>query len=288
MQELIEGFRLRIQVARFQELGSEWRTDKFMSASRIIPYARLYYPVAGEGVVVHHGRQYLLRPGWICLVPPYAQAEVSCPKYLVKYWCHFNAYILDSDLDIFSLYHPAYELEVKNNDFVRNLFVRLVELHNTPGAMVSSIEGMEAKSALGLLIAPFLRTIKSDFSGKSTDSIAKFTKLLAYIEKNISRRLTLAELAEEFHLNATYLSNLFAKRMGLPLIAYCNRRRIRLAIDLIWSTGYSISEIADKVGIGDVANFSKMFKRTTGLYPSEYRKNLRQSRENNDFKDINF
>ena len=288
MQELIEGFRLRIQVARFQELGSEWRTDKFMSASRIIPYARLYYPIDGEGFVIHHGRQYLLRPGWICLVPPYAQAEVSCPKYLVKYWCHFNAYILDSDLDIFSLYHPAYELEVKNNDFVRNLFVRLVELHNTPGAMVKSIEGMEAKSALGLLIAPFLKTITEDFSGKPVDAMAKFTKLLAYIEKNLFRRLTLTELAEEFHLNATYLSNLFAKRMGLPLIAYCNRRRIRLAIDLIWSTDYSISEIADKVGIGDVTNFSKMFKRTTGLYPSEYRKNLRQSRENNDFKDINF
>lgn len=83
-------------------------------------------------------------------------------------------------------------------------------------------------------------------------------------------------------------STTYKIKWGLPLIAYCNRRRIRLAIDLIWSTDYSISEIADKVGIGDVANFSKMFKRTTGLYPSEYRKNLRQSRENNDFKDINF
>ncbi len=284
MQELIENFRLKIQVARFQELGPEWRTDRFIS-DRIIPYSRLYYPMDGEGEVSHHGRQYHLRPGWICLVPPYAQAEVSCPKHLVKYWCHFNAYILDSDLDIFSLYHPAYELEIKNREFVKNLFIRMVELHSAPGTVLQPIDALEARSALGLLIAPFLKTIKSEFSGKSVDSMSKFTRLLAYIEKNLSRKLTLTELAEEFHLNSTYLSNLFAKKMGLPLIAYCNRRRIRQAIDLIWSTNYSVSEIADKTGIGDVANFSKMFKRTTGLSPSEYRKNLRKSQENCDSED---
>jgi len=286
MQELIEKIHLKIQVARFSDVGPEWRTDRFAFASRIIPYARLYYPVAGEGVAIHHGRQYCLRPGWICLVPPYAQVELSCPKRLVKYWCHFNAYILDSNLDIFSLFHPTYELEVKDNDFVRKLFIRMVELHNTAGAIPQPIDELEAKSALGLLIAPFLKTIKSEFSGKSVDSMAKFTRLLAYIEKNLSRRLTLAELAEEFHLNPAYLSHLFAQKMGLPLIAYCNRRRIRLAIDLIWSSDYSVSEIADKTGIGDVANFSKMFKRATGLSPFEYRKSFRKLQENNDLGDI--
>jgi len=285
MQGLIENLRLKIQVARFQELGPEWRTDRIAFTSRIIPYARLYYPVDGEGVVIHHGRQYKLHPGWIYLVPPYAQVEVSCTKRLVKYWCHFNACILDSDLDIFSLYHPAYELEAKDIGFARNLFVRMVTLHSTPGTVLQPIDDLEAKSALGLLIAPFLKTIKSEFSGKSVDSMAKFTRLLAYIEKNLSRKLTLSALAEEFHLNPTYLSNLFARKMGLPLIAYCNRRRIRYAIDLIWSTDYSVSEIADKTGIGDVSNFSKMFKRTTGLYPSEYRRNLKNSQESGDFLD---
>ena len=281
MQELIENLRLKIYVARFEELGSEWRTDRFPNP--IIPYARLYYPMEGEGFVVHHGRQYHLQPGWIYLVPPYAQAEVNCPKRLVKYWCHFNAYILDSDLDIFSLLHPAYELEVKDCDFVRKLFIRLVELHNTPGTRVPPTDELEAKSALGLLIAPFLKTIKSEFSGKPVDTMAKFTKLLAYIEKNLSRRLTLTELAGEAHLNPSYLSHLFAQKMGVPLIAYCNRRRIRQSIDLIWSTDYSVSEIADKVGIGDVSNFSKTFKRTTGFYPSEYRKNLRSSQGTGDY-----
>ena len=281
MQELVENLRLKIYVARFEELGSEWRTELFPHP--IIPYARLYYPVEGEGTVIHHARQYHLQPGRIYLIPPYAHAEVNCPKRLVKYWCHFNAYILDSDLDIFSLHHTAYELEVKDCDFVRKLFIRLVELHNMPGTNVNPTDELEAKSALGLLIAPFLKTIKNEFSGKSVDSMAKFTKLLAYIEKNLSRRLTLTELAGEAHLNPSYLSHLFAQKMGLPLIAYCNRRRIRQSIDLIWSTDYSVSEIAEKVGIGDMSNFSKTFKRTTGFYPSEYRKNLRKSQGSGDY-----
>ncbi len=283
MQDLIENIRLKIQVARFQELGPEWRTEKIAPSHRIIPYARLYYPVTGEGFMIHHGLQYRMRPDWIYLVPPYAHMEVNCPNHLVKYWCHFNAYILDSELDIFSLYHPAYELEVKNNEFVRSLFIRMVELHNMHGNILKPIDGLEAKSALGLLIAPFLKTIKSEFSGNKAGAMAKFTRLLSYIEKNLSRKLTLAKLSEEFHQNPTYLSNLFAKKMGVPLIAYCNRRRIRQAIDLIWSTDYSVSEIADKVGISDVVNFSKMFKRVTGHSPSEYRKNLRSSQGGGDF-----
>ena len=288
MQELIENLRLKIEVSRFQKLGPEWRTDKIVFANRIIPYARLYYPVDGEGFIIHHGRQYHLRPGWIYLIPPYAQAEANCPKRLVKYWCHFNAYILDAVLDIFSLYHPIYELEVKDNDsdFIKNLFIRMVQLHNTQGTVLQPIDALEAKSALGLLLTPFLKTIRIEFSGKSVNSMAKFTKLLSYIEKNIYRKLTLAELAKEFHLNPTYLSNLFAQKMGLPLIAYCNWRRIRHAIDLIWSTDYSVSEIADKTGIGDVSNFSKKFKRATGLYPSEYRKNVRKSQESKDYLNL--
>ncbi len=277
MQELIETLRLKIQIARFQELGAEWRTEKITPANRIIPYVRLYYPMDGEGILIHHGQQYHMQPGWIYLIPPYAHTEVNCPNRLVKYWCHFNAHILDSELDIFSLYHSVYALEVKDCDFVRKLFIRLVELHNTPGVNAQPTDELEAKSALGLLLTPFFKTIKSEFSDKKASSMAKFTKLIAYIEKNISRKLTLAKLAEEFNLNPTYLSNLFAKKMGLPLIAYCNQRRIRQSIDLIWSTDYSFSEIADKVGIGNVSSFSKMFKRSTGHSPSEYRKHYHRS-----------
>lgn len=276
MHEMLESLRLKIQVARLNKLDTEWRTDKFPPGLRINPYARLYYPVEGEGVAVHHGQQYSLRPGWIYLIPPYAQVDLYCTKYMVKYWCHFNARILDSDLDIFSLCLPSYELKVKDNDcdFFRNLFIRMVTLHSVSGTILKPVDDLEAKSALGLLITPFLKSVKSEFSGASFDSMMKFTRLLSYIEKNLYRKLTLAELAKEFHLNPTYLSNLFAQKMGTPLIAYCNRRRIRYAIDLIWSTDYSVSEIADKTGIGDLSNFSKKFKHATGFYPSEYRKNL--------------
>ncbi len=287
MQELIESLRLRIQVARIDKLALEWRTDRFPVATRIIPYGRLYYPVEGEGLAVHHGRQYILRPGRIYLIPPYAQVELSCTKHLVKYWCHFNAHILDSELDIFSICIPNYELEVKDSDsdFFRNLFIRMATLHSISGTILNPVDAMEAKSALGLLITPFFKSVKSELSGAAFDSTAKFTRLLSYIEKNLYRKLTLAELGKEFNMNPTYLSNLFAQKMGLPLIAYCNRRRIRYAINLIWSTDYSVSEIADKTGIGDLSNFSKKFKHVTGFYPSEYRKNLKKSQKDGDSPD---
>jgi YesN/AraC family two-component response regulator len=140
---------------------------------------------------------------------------------------------------------------------------------------------MERKSALTILLLPFLRIINS---GKELNSIAypgKFAGLLAFIEEHLEEKLSLEKLAKTLNLNPTYLSNTFAQEMGLPLIKYCNERRIRRAIDLMWNSNYSFSEIAYRTGAENVSAFSRLFKRHIGISPQEFRRNIRTHSNSN-------
>jgi AraC-like DNA-binding protein len=264
MEDFTRDLKLKIYSARLDYLDSSWRTENFLPAYRIVPSARLYFPVEGEGVVAFDGDCHRLRPGFIFLFPPFARTQVFCPERLVKYWVHFNAFIMDSSLDLFSVYDCARSLEVTNPDIIKHLFSQIIDARwrgGKPGG--DFIQKLESESALALLLAPFMRTV-SGGGEKSMAAALKFSRLLEYIERNISRKISLSELAAMFGYHPIYLSNLFAKKAGMPLISYCTQRRVRHAINLMWTTDLTISEIAAGSGFTHTSNFSKMFKKLTG------------------------
>jgi len=275
VKDLIKDLHLRINVARYQELDSNWNTSKFLHDNRIVPFARLYLPVEGEGDVVYYGKKYHIRPGYIYLIPPYASTEVNCPNRLLKYWVNFNAYIFNSDLDVFSIFKVPGELPVKENDskyFIR-LFQELTKKHYNPGDSRNTFDEFTECGALALLLTPFLNSIKTESAKVEFENSKRIGDILAYIEKNLDQNLTLKKLGRKFCLSPTYLTNFFASIMGVPLMTYCYNRRIKRAIDLLCYTDLSVGEIVDRVGASDVSNFSKKFKQQIGVSPLTFRKN---------------
>ncbi len=132
------------------------------------------------------------------------------------------------------------------------------------------------QAALTLLLIPFYESmINADASSSKVNE--RFFKLLYHVETHLSGPLNLKKLAAEVHLNPTYLSNLFAEKMGIPLIRYCNNRRIARAINLLRNTDYSIEDIALRQGAESTAAFSRLFKRHTGLSLRAYRSKKTQS-----------
>lgn len=96
-------------------------------------------------------------------------------------------------------------------------------------------------------------------------------KVLAYIEQNYSQELSLQILSGHVHLSKNYLANLFKKETGEGVIDYITKVRIDRAKSLLRGTELKSSEISQKVGIPDSKYFSKLFKKMTGVTPSEYR-----------------
>lgn len=96
------------------------------------------------------------------------------------------------------------------------------------------------------------------------------------IETDLVADLSLKAHAEHLNVNASYLSNLFKKETGVTLTEYVNRARIDHAIFLLNTTDLQIQSIAQSCGVPDVNYFTKLFKRTIGKTPKEYRQDTRR------------
>lgn len=98
------------------------------------------------------------------------------------------------------------------------------------------------------------------------------TGITRYIQEHLEQEVSLSVLAEEFHLNSQYISQLFKNEIGVGFLAYLTNVRMEKAKKLLISTPLSIAEVADRVGYGDYRVFTKVFKKTEGITPSQYRR----------------
>jgi AraC family transcriptional regulator, arabinose operon regulatory protein len=98
-----------------------------------------------------------------------------------------------------------------------------------------------------------------------------FHDIQDYIKWNRSIEIKVSEVAEHFGYNKRYLSYLFNTIAGTSLKQYIIQEKIELAKFLLCDTNITISGIADQTGFYDSHNFMKVFKKTVGLTPSQYR-----------------
>lgn len=94
-----------------------------------------------------------------------------------------------------------------------------------------------------------------------------------YIEEYYTEDLTLQKVADEVGISSSYLSTLFTQELDCGFIDYLNKIRIEHACDYLKQHYFKAYEIAYKVGFRDEKYFSRVFKKQTGMTPSEYRKN---------------
>ena len=98
-----------------------------------------------------------------------------------------------------------------------------------------------------------------------------------YLERNLSCDCSVESLAKLCNLSASGFRTVFKKTKGMSPVEYRNRLRIRKATELLRSGDYTVGEAAEQVGIRDMKYFGKLFKRFTGMNPSDLKKGGLQS-----------
>lgn len=115
--------------------------------------------------------------------------------------------------------------------------------------------------------------ILQDSNPHFSKSFVTIKALLDYISKNYSQNITQEKIEELFEGNYDYLNRMFKKMVGYTIMNYVTHLRLTKAKELMCSTSMSFSQIGYIVGIDDPYYFSKLFKKNTGMSPSQYSKN---------------
>ncbi|MCR6111849.1 response regulator transcription factor [Bacillus sp. A301a_S52] len=94
-------------------------------------------------------------------------------------------------------------------------------------------------------------------------------QMLDYIHKNLSKNITLQDIADELYISRNYLGQIFKKVVGESFKNYLTRVRMEKAKKMIQEGEYLIYEISEKVGFINPAYFTTTFKKYTGYTPTE-------------------
>lgn len=100
----------------------------------------------------------------------------------------------------------------------------------------------------------------------------EFAEVLAYIDENLSDKLSLKELAEKSCMSIPSFSRKFKERMGKTLIQYLNECRIEKAKILLENKTLSLEQVAEEAGFSNANYLIRVFKKVTGQTIGEYRK----------------
>jgi YesN/AraC family two-component response regulator len=98
-------------------------------------------------------------------------------------------------------------------------------------------------------------------------------KVLSIIEENIDKNeLDVQYMADKLNISRSNLHTKIKSLMNMNTSEFINTVRINRAKELMTDSKYTLSEIAYKVGYNDAAYFTRIFKKTTGKTPGEFRK----------------
>lgn len=104
-------------------------------------------------------------------------------------------------------------------------------------------------------------------------------RIIAYLEQNLSAKITLDGLSAQFNMGRTQLNILFKRTVGTGIIAYLNRLKIERAKAYIREDIYNLTEISNLLGYSSVHYFSRHFKQSVGMTPSEYARTIKARNE---------
>lgn len=129
-------------------------------------------------------------------------------------------------------------------------------------------------TALGNLIAGYAAAFKPE---------RQYSPVVETIRADIESSLTdpfysVEETLKRLPLSYEYLRKLFKKETGVSPLKYLSGKRMLLAAEIISGgltnqySDYTVSQIAEECGFSDPMYFSRMFKKTFGVPPTEYGK----------------
>ena len=241
------------------KFGPEWARKSIRTH-----YDRLYYVESGSALLKFDETVLTMDPGNLYLIPANALHRHSCDDHIVINWCHFQAET-KSGIGLFELLRTPPVFSVPKPDVVQQDFLKLLqamEINEGWGTL------QRTQILLGLLM-PFLEL--ADESSLRVNK-ANYLPVFRYIDSHLNQRITLEILARQMGVSSEHFCRIFSRDFDLSPIRFVMHKRVQLAQHLLCQSDMKHYEICERCGFSDPFHFSKTFKQTAGLTPSDYRR----------------
>lgn len=220
------------------------------------------------------------RPGWAVVIKYEGETIYKCngrefisnvntpvilPKGCSYEWCctesgHFSIIEFECELTC----NDIMTFTVTNGDKILTLFKEM-EYKNEIKKSLHTIESIRDVYSIILKIAQ-----NTDKKYIPTDKQTKLKPAVEYIIKNFNRDITNDELADIAGVSTVYFRKMFRDVFGISPISYVQNLRIKKAKEMLKSDYGSITQIALSLGYNNIYDFSRAFKKHTGVSPTKY------------------
>lgn len=223
----------------------------------------LSYTYSGEGGLIYNDQTYTLKEGQAFIIDCRAPHEYFATA---ENWEHIDIHIWGENAD--SLYQHFASQNIVQISYARASFDFLAEKLLDSCITFSNHRNLFISNALTNLLCTLLEHAERESNASIPDT---YKYVIHYIESNYVNPLSLDSLSSFANLSKYHFAREFKKYTGFTPNDYLLELRIRHACILLLNSNLSIEQISDEVGIHNMSNFIKQFKKRIGLTPSAFR-----------------
>lgn len=282
----VESLNLTTLNVGFARHHADWNWKNVSS-----PFTRIFLVTEGRAWIHLPEGRIELRPGYAYIVPSYTLHSYECDDDFALYYLHLYEGSKNTT-EMFDAYD--FPTEVKADAVYEALFASVCSAHPDAGLPASNPivydngsslydyvgkynalplhERMTLRGFALMLFARFLSQAKPRLW--TTDE--RIMRTVRYINDHLTERIDVDQLAVVACVTKSYLIRLFTAVLRVSPIRYVNRKKVERAQLMLITEPIPVKEIAFSLGFDDYSYFIRLFRKTTGLTPNDYRRSYGQ------------
>ena len=237
-------------------------------------------PIENEYKYIANGKSYVINPGDILFIPPGMLHEIESQNegcrfiYLFAVGFIKNFFEFSFLNDFFS--EPRLVNESTYPSIYGKIYSAFMAINDQYFMYTNMVLEMPIYSKLleifSLLAAthPQFAPIRTE-DAKTKSKYEKFRALINHINSHYMDEITLEWAADYAGFSKYHFSRLFKDYTDVTFADYLMHRRMQAAKVLLSESASTVTEIAFQTGFNNLTSFTRSFKNSTGMTPSEYR-----------------
>lgn len=236
---------------------------------RILHEFQLNYIIEGTGVLETDAGKFQIKPGTLMVIRPGVRHRYKPKRKTgwVENYIGFDGELAHRFLSQSIFAQNQFVIHCGVREEMIDTYYKIFDLVQQEDPGFQQITSGLILKMLGYLVSYDKRR---NFSGTHIEKVIQEVRF--HMRNHIDQKVDINQLAMEHHIGYAYLRKMFKKYTGISPHQYHLEMKMMGARELLLTTEKSIKEISFELGFESIHYFSRLFKKKTGLNPSDLRK----------------